>query len=115
VLSDLLTKLMQIVLEMPGRAGALLLDTNGQLVIEVSGTVGDDRIAVQRGDLEPRSDRDDGTPSPLPLSVINYVARTRTALVLNDATAEDLFATDPYISLSNPNLFCVLPSCTRGN
>ncbi|MBD2112170.1 MULTISPECIES: hybrid sensor histidine kinase/response regulator [Cyanophyceae] len=119
VLSDLLTKLMQIVLENAGaEQGALLLDTNGQLAIAVSGavsgTVGDDQVAVQQGDLKLGSDRDEVAPSPLPLSVVNYVARTRTALVLSDATAEDLFATDPYILAQQPKSVLCAPLLHQG-
>ncbi|MBD1914757.1 MULTISPECIES: hybrid sensor histidine kinase/response regulator [Cyanophyceae] len=115
VLSDLLTKLMQIVLENAGaEQGALLLDTNGQLAIAASGTVDDQRVAVQRGDSRIGIDRDDGAPEPLPLSVVNYVARTRAALVLSDATAEGLFATDPYILAQQPKSVLCAPLLHQG-
>ncbi|MBD1876576.1 AAA family ATPase [Nodosilinea sp. FACHB-131] len=123
VLSDLLTKLMQIVLENAGaEQGALLLDTDGQLAIavsgqvssEVSGTGDGDRVAVQQGEAGTGSDRDSSAPLPLPLSVINYVARTQTALVLSDATAEDLFATDPYILAHQPKSVLCAPLLHQG-
>jgi predicted ATPase/signal transduction histidine kinase/tRNA A-37 threonylcarbamoyl transferase component Bud32 len=119
VLSDLLTKLMQIVLENAGaEQGALLLDTNGQLAIavsgKVSGTAGDARVALQQGDSRSGIDRDDGTPLPLPLSVVNYVTRTQTPLVLSNATAEDLFATDPYILAQQPKSVLCAPLLHQG-
>ncbi|PSR19071.1 serine/threonine protein kinase [filamentous cyanobacterium CCP3] len=109
VLSDLLTTLMQIVLENAGaETGLLLLETAGQLVVKASGTVGEGAIAIHQSD--PAEDADPA----LPLSVVNYVARTQTALVLNDAHQEDLFASDPYMRLRQPKSMLCAPILHQG-
>ncbi|MGG6238368.1 AAA family ATPase [Nodosilinea sp. AN01ver1] len=112
VLSDLLTTLMQIVLENAGaETGLLLLETAGQLVIKASGQVGEGAIAVHQSDPD---DSADSTTPALPLSVVNYVARTRAALVLNDAHEEDLFASDPYVRARQPKSVLCAPILHQG-
>ncbi|MBE9155853.1 AAA family ATPase [Nodosilinea sp. LEGE 06152] len=112
VLSDLLTTLMQIVLENAGaETGLLLLETAGQLVIKASGTVDEDAIAVHQSDL---GEADAAKALSLPLSVVNYVARTRLALVLNDAHEEDLFASDPYVQARQPKSVLCAPILHQG-
>ncbi|TVQ09603.1 MAG: response regulator [Leptolyngbya sp. DLM2.Bin27] len=118
VLSDLLTKLMQIVLENAGaETGLLLLETAGQLRVEASGTVDADDIAVQHcagAAVGDGSSDDDGTTAALPLSVVNYVIRTQAALVLNNAQREDRFATDPYIQAQQPKSVLCTPILHQG-
>ncbi|MBE9109776.1 AAA family ATPase [Nodosilinea sp. LEGE 07298] len=112
VLNDLLAQLMQIVLENAGaEQGLLLLESAGQLVIRASGKVGDDAIVHQgEAELSPATD----AASTLPLSVVNYVARTQAALVLNNATGEDLFASDPYIQAQQPKSVLCAPILHQG-
>ncbi|HLO48746.1 MAG TPA: hypothetical protein VK211_10065, partial [Kamptonema sp.] len=38
----------------------------------------------------------------LPISMINYVARSQSDVVLSDAAIEGLFTTDTYITLNQP-------------
>ncbi|HEY9596075.1 MAG TPA: AAA-like domain-containing protein, partial [Cyanophyceae cyanobacterium] len=47
--------------------------------------------------------------SELPLSIINYVVRTREDLVLSDATHEGLFTTDAYIIQRQPKSILCTP------
>jgi predicted ATPase/signal transduction histidine kinase/DNA-binding NarL/FixJ family response regulator/tRNA A-37 threonylcarbamoyl transferase component Bud32 len=113
VLSNLLTKLMQIVLENAGaEKGFLLLDKAGEMFIEVSGGSDTDEMAVQQsiplGMVETR-DR-----LLLPMSVINYVARTQESVVLNNATAEKMFAADPYIFACKPKSVLCTPILHQG-
>ncbi|MGB3201292.1 MAG: ATP-binding protein, partial [Nodosilinea sp.] len=114
VLPDLLTKLMQLVLENAGaETGCLLLETAGQLRIRASGTVGaNDQVAVQPAEPGLGKALDDGLI--LPLSVINYVARTQNPLVLADAQGEDLFATDVYITSQRPKSVLCAPILHQG-
>jgi predicted ATPase/signal transduction histidine kinase/FixJ family two-component response regulator/tRNA A-37 threonylcarbamoyl transferase component Bud32 len=115
VLSDLLTKLMQIVLENAGaEKGFLLLEKSGQLLIEASGTVGTNEITVQQSiPLEElgMSDRDH---SRLPISVINYVTRIEAAVVLEDANTEEIFAADAYIIAQKPKSVLCAPILHQG-
>ena len=112
VLSNLLTKLMQIVLESAGaQKGFLLLDRAGQMLIEASAGIDADVIAVQKSiplEMLETSDR------LLPISVINYVARTQESVVLNDATAEEIFAADPYIIDCKPKSVLCAPILHQG-
>ncbi|MUL37109.1 hybrid sensor histidine kinase/response regulator [Gloeocapsopsis dulcis] len=106
VLSNLLTKLIQIVLENAGaQKGFLLLDQAGELVIEASGGIDLDEIVVETV----QCDR-----PILPVSVINYVVRTQEAIVLNDATTEEIFAVDPYILEYKPKSVLCMPILHQG-
>jgi predicted ATPase/signal transduction histidine kinase/DNA-binding NarL/FixJ family response regulator/tRNA A-37 threonylcarbamoyl transferase component Bud32 len=119
VLGELLTKLMQIVLENAGaEKGFLLLETAGQLFIEASGTVGVDQITVQQAIPLQTVDTGDSTnPAsvcPLPMSVVNYVARTENAVVLKDAATEEIFAADPYMATQKPKSVLCAPILHQG-
>jgi predicted ATPase/signal transduction histidine kinase/CheY-like chemotaxis protein/tRNA A-37 threonylcarbamoyl transferase component Bud32 len=116
VLSELLKKLMQIVLENAGaERGFLLLEQAGQLLIEAVGTVGAQDITVGQSlplDVVVGNDRASTSPAvqpPLPLSLINYVARTGESLVLSDAATAELFANDAYILAQTPKSILCTP------
>ena len=108
VLDKLLTKLMKIVLENAGaEIGYLLLEKAGKLLIEASGSVGQNEIAVQQSlPVE--------TSQHLPISVINYVCRTQEDVVLNDATCDRVFKTDKYITNQNPKSVLCTPIIHQG-
>jgi signal transduction histidine kinase/CheY-like chemotaxis protein len=118
VLDKLLGKLMQIVLENAGaESGHLLLDTAGQLLIEVSGRV--DRTDADRSDdivqqSYVQSSQGNAESHQLPLSVVNYVARTHDALVLSDATSDATFSSDPYIATHSPKSVLCTPILHQG-
>lgn len=115
VLGDLLTKLMQIVLENAGaEKGFLLLEKSGQLLIEASGTVGINEITVQQSIPLQKLETSDRAPSLLPISVINYVARTEESLVLRNASTEEIFATDAYIVAQKPKSVLCAPILHQG-
>jgi predicted ATPase/serine phosphatase RsbU (regulator of sigma subunit)/tRNA A-37 threonylcarbamoyl transferase component Bud32 len=91
VLSELLTKLIKIAIENAGaQTGYLLLKHSNTFTIEAVGQVEGDNITLS---LIP----DQSLAEVLPMSVINYVERTQKSAVLNNATTEEIFATDPYI------------------
>lgn len=54
------------------------------------------------------------TSEELPLSVINYVARTEEDVVLNDAKAEKIFCSDNYIKKHQPKSVLCLPIMGQG-
>ncbi|MCL1475185.1 hybrid sensor histidine kinase/response regulator [Argonema antarcticum] len=90
VLANLFDKLMKILIENAGaQTGSLILSKNGQFVIEAAGNK--DKVQVLQS--LPVS-----TSQQLPVSVLNYVARTKKDLVLNDASQDVTFNTDPYIT-----------------
>lgn len=87
---QLLTKLIKIAIENAGaQSGVLILETDGQLLIEAS-AINSETVAVRQ--LFPVVNSD-----CLPQSIINYVARTLESVVLNDAASNGLFSKDAYI------------------
>jgi len=87
-LDQLLTRLMQVLLQNAGaRRGMLLLDRDGELVVEAEGSVSGEIILKSPAPSE-RKD--------LPASIIQFVARTRELVLLSDAHREPQFRDDPY-------------------
>lgn len=91
LLENLLEKLMTIVIENAGaQTGILLLEKAGKLFIEAKASVDQDDLTV--GQSMPVE-----SSQQLPMSVINYVTRTKKDVVLSDASHEGNFTIDPYI------------------
>ncbi|MEN9565408.1 MAG: hypothetical protein RLZZ69_604, partial [Cyanobacteriota bacterium] len=89
VLDKLLARLMKILIESAGaQIGCLILETEGQLLIEASGSVDADDVTVIKS-LPIRG--------CLPTSIINYVARTQKTVLKNNAVRESDFNQDPYL------------------
>ena len=108
LLDKLLAKLMRIVIENAGaETGFLILEKAGQLLIEASGSVGQDEITVQPSTPVELSQQ-------LPISVINYVRRTQGHIVLYDARSESVFATDTYIINHKPKSILCAPIVNQG-
>lgn len=108
VLDKLLAKLMQIVIENAGaETGFLILEKAGQLLIEASGSVGQDEITVQPSIPVESSQQ-------LPISIINYVRSTQENIVVNDASREGVFTTDSYIISKKPKSILCTPIVNQG-
>jgi predicted ATPase/GAF domain-containing protein/tRNA A-37 threonylcarbamoyl transferase component Bud32 len=102
VLDNLLKKLVNIAIENAGaQTGFLILEQEEQLFITAKKTVNDEIVRYQSKRLE--------TCNHLPLSLINYVARTRKEVVLSDGTSEEQFITDPYIIQNQPKSILCTP------
>ncbi len=103
VLKNLLNKLIKIILENAvAQKAVLLLIKNEQLYIEATGIADGDVVTVlQSIPLE--------TSHDLPISVVNYVFRTKHNLVLNDATVDEIFNTDTYIQQFQTKSIICLP------
>ncbi|MFE1747932.1 ATP-binding protein [Coleofasciculus sp. H7-2] len=105
VLSDLLDKLMKILIENAGaETGALILSKEGQFVIEAVATK--DEVRVLQLPVS--------TSRQLPVSVLNYVTRTQKDVILNDASREEIFNTDPYITQHQPKSLLCTPIIYQG-
>ncbi len=95
LLDKLLSKLMQLAIENAGaQKGFLILSNNERLTIEATGEgeseiIGDRSLPVEEA-------------KNLPISLIQYVARTHENVVLNDATREGIFTGDNYIIAHQP-------------
>ncbi|MGB7444677.1 MAG: AAA family ATPase [Coleofasciculaceae cyanobacterium] len=121
-LDQLLSTLLQLVLENAGAEKCtLILSKAGNLVIEATavGTALTNKSSPKNNILQTEF-----APSLLsipvessqqiPISVINYVWRTQTTLVLGDATAEHTFAADPYIIREQPKSLLCTPIINQG-
>ncbi|MEG4349427.1 AAA family ATPase [Microcoleus sp. LAD1_D3] len=96
VQEKLLSRLMKILIENVGaQKGYLILESQEKLLIEAEGVMNDERITVLQS--EPVENCQE-----LSETIINYVARTKENLVLNDATREGNFTNDPYIKARHP-------------
>ncbi|MEG4996720.1 hybrid sensor histidine kinase/response regulator [Microcoleus sp. B4-D4] len=107
VLSKLLAKLMKIAIENAGaQSGTFILEKAGNLLIEAYGTVDSDVEVLQTIPVE--------KSQQLPISLINYVARTQENVVLNDASCEGTFTADTYIVNQKPKSVLCTPIIHQG-
>lgn len=106
VLDKLLATLMKILIENAGaQLGYLILETQGKLFIEASGSVHEDNVTVLKSiSIE----------NCLPASIINYVARTRKTVLKNDAARQGSFTNDPYIKSHQTKSLLCTPLLDRG-
>lgn len=108
VLEDLLAKIIQIMMENAGaEKGYLLWESHEELHIEAKGTV------HQNVQILPESPNAD--TEPLPRSIVNYVARLKESVVLEDATQHPIFATDPDVMQHQPKSVLCVPLVNQGN
>ncbi|MEG4234505.1 AAA family ATPase [Microcoleus sp. Pol11C3] len=107
VLSKLLAKLMKIAIENAGaQSGIFILQKSDNLLIEAYGTVDSDVEVLQTIPVE--------KSQQLPISLINYVARTHENVVLNDASCEGTFTADSYIVNQKPKSVLCTPIIHQG-
>ncbi|MEG4012457.1 MULTISPECIES: ATP-binding sensor histidine kinase [unclassified Microcoleus] len=91
VLDKFLDKLLKVLMENAGaQTSCLVLEANGILTLKATGTVEQEQITLWT------SISIENSPN-LPVSLINYVARTKENVVLNNAAKEGIFVKDSYI------------------
>jgi PAS domain S-box-containing protein len=91
VIERLLDQLMKIIIENAGaQKGALILESDGKLSIEAELTMEQKNAGVLLSIPLEKS-------TTIPLSVVNYVAKTQKFIVLNNAYKEGDFRNDPQI------------------
>lgn len=105
-LEKLLANLMQILIQSAGaEVGCLILETEGQLLIEALRDIESDHVTVLQS--IPIDNR-------LPISIINYVARTKETVVKYDAAHQGKFTNDPYIKLHQTKSILCAPLLNQG-
>jgi predicted ATPase/signal transduction histidine kinase/DNA-binding response OmpR family regulator len=119
VLDNLLKTLMRVVVEAAGaQSGVLLLAEQDKLVVRAHGFVSatahrtrpeKERIVSVVIDEVALSDY-----HALPLSVVNYVRRTQQTVVLQDASREGVFGSDPYLIENGSRSVLCLPIVKQG-
>jgi PAS domain-containing protein len=94
---------MKIVVESAGaQKGSLILVSNGRLLIEASDTVDSEEITVRQSIPVEKSQN-------LSPAIVNYVARTKESLVLDNAAQEGTFISDPYIQSNHTKSVLCMP------
>jgi predicted ATPase/GAF domain-containing protein/tRNA A-37 threonylcarbamoyl transferase component Bud32 len=113
-LDRLLAKLMKTVIENGGaQKGFLILQKDNKWAIEAEGSVDSDEINILRSIPIDSVDGDKQTPI-LPVTILNYVARTQENVVLNNAFDEEQFTLDPYIIATQPKSILCTPLLNQG-
>jgi GAF domain-containing protein len=113
-LEKLLQHLMKIAIENAGaQKGFLILNHQGNWVIEAQGTVDSDKVTILQS--IPIESVNPQTSIPiLPTSIINYVVRTQEYIVLNDGVHEGQFINDPYIIATESKSILCTPLLNQG-
>jgi PAS domain S-box-containing protein len=103
VLPELIEKLVRIAMENAGaERGVLILFRGGEPRIEAEATTG-------RGEIEVAVRQDAVAPSDLPQSVLHYVTRVQEGLLLDDASADNLYSKDEYVQRMRSRSVLCLP------
>ena len=125
-LDNLLSALMQVVLENAGAGKcALVLIKEDKLVVEALG-VSLSKCSTEDCDTS-ESNNQSIPPVPkilqsipvessqeVPVNLLNYVKHTRETLVIDDATTETSFSSDPYIIRQQPKSLLCTPILNQG-
>jgi len=108
-LERLLERLLQIAIENAGaRRGLLIEESDGVLSIVAEGSSEGGPVNLLRGaSLLER-------PARCSRAVVDYVWRTRTSLVLGDASADERFAQEAYVAAMRPKSVLCLPIIHQG-
>jgi len=104
VLDDLLTTLMRVVLESAGAETAALLRSDGtELTVAALASVDGPSVVVRRPGA------DFAIASELPLSVLNYVRRSKERVLLTDVSQPNAFSADENFLRRTPKSLLCLP------
>ena len=108
VLDKLLASLIKILLEnAAAQKAVLMLYKDDSLLIQATCTAEQNQaVVLQSLPVEISQD--------LPVSIVNYVARTQKDLVLNNAASDGLFTADSYIVSSQPKSILCNPVIYKG-
>jgi PAS domain S-box-containing protein len=108
VLEKLIETLMVIAVEHAGaERGLMILPRQHDYLIEAEAMTDRDRVKVQLQEREMQ-------PSEVPESVLRYVIRTQQTVILDDASIDNLFSEDEYISRTDPRSVLCLPLVKQG-
>ena len=109
VLPSLIEKLVRIAVEHAGaERGLLILIRDREPRIEAEATTGP-------GGIELVVRQEQVTPSDLPQSVLHYVIRTHESVLLDDASADDVYSKDEYVRQERSKSILCLPIVERAH
>jgi predicted ATPase/serine phosphatase RsbU (regulator of sigma subunit)/tRNA A-37 threonylcarbamoyl transferase component Bud32 len=108
VTERLLKKLMKIVIENGGaQKGYIILNREGELSIEAEGNADKSKVNLIKSTTVNKS-------SMIPVSIINYVERTKEEVVLSNARTDKQFGDDAYIKHYKPLSLLAIPFIQKG-
>ncbi|MCD6010500.1 MAG: putative ATPase [Flavipsychrobacter sp.] len=108
ILSKLLEKLMQILIENAGaQQGCLILEKSGERVIEAE-------IIAGSGEIRTLQSMPLNSCNTIARSVVNYVALKREPVLLDRAVESTLFGDDEYIKRQQPKSILCAPLINQG-
>ncbi len=108
VLDRVIHRLMVLAVEHAGAERGLLIHPRGEeLRIEAEATTHPDKVAVQLRQAA-------ATSAEVPESVLRYVIRTQDSVILDDASAHDLFSGDEYVRRNRSRSILCLPLLKQG-
>jgi predicted ATPase/class 3 adenylate cyclase/tRNA A-37 threonylcarbamoyl transferase component Bud32 len=108
ILSRLLKKMMQIILENAGAlSGFLIMEKNGEQFIEAEMNANNEEIKT----LESVKVAESGLLSE---SILNYVFMTRETIILDDASKSQLFGNDIFVRNHNTKSVLCMPLLNLG-
>jgi PAS domain S-box-containing protein len=103
VLEKLIDTLMRTAIEHAGAERGLLIVPGGaEQRIEAEATTNGDAVVVRMREASLAA-------AALPGSIVNYVVRTRENVIIDDASVESSFSTDPYIAQRRARAVLCLP------
>jgi predicted ATPase/signal transduction histidine kinase len=108
-IEKLLSRMMRIIIENAGaEKGCLILKSSGDFRIEAEGHIHQEKVKVlQSFPIE--------NATQVPSAIIQYVARIKESLVLDDAALQGDFTTDPYIIKHQPKSILCAPLIHQNN
>jgi PAS domain S-box-containing protein len=109
ILEKLIDKVMRAAIEHAGAERGLLISVRGE-------ELQTDAEAIARGEDVAVQVRESGASSAvaLPESVVRYAVRTREVVILDDASLQKPFSTDPYILQCHARSILCLPLINQG-
>ena len=108
-IEKLLSHMMRIIIENAGaEKGALILKSDGDFRVEAEGHIHEEKVQVLQS-IPVK------TAPQVPGNIIQYVARTKESLVLEDATHQGEFTTDAYIVQNRPKSILCAPLIHQKN
>jgi PAS domain S-box-containing protein len=106
VIEKLVDTLMRTAIEQAGaERGLLILSRGNEQRIEAEATTGDSVTVDMRDERV--------SAAALAASIVQYVMRTRESVILDDASAQNAFSTDPYIRQHHARSILCLPLITQ--
>lgn len=111
VLSELLIKMMKIVLENAGaEKGYFVVPKDGSWFIEAQGAAHEEYYEVLKG----IAINENSSSAYLSQTILNYAVRTKSSIVVGDASCDDRFTEDTYIQKEKPKSILCSPIMNKG-